>query len=161
MKKLRILLLLPLLFWIAIQVLNFLSAPAATLGVADGKLAKCAAKPNSVCSQHADEQHSIEPLAYSTSAETAWTSLRAVVDCMPAATVVEVTDDYMRCEFRTLLMRYIDDVEFLNVTNDQVIHVRSASRIGYSDMGANRNRIERVRSALASQIDDDDSGAAK
>lgn len=153
MKKMRILLLMPLLFWIAIQILNYASKPPTVLGVVDGKLAECADKPSSVCSQSVAGQHKIEPLAYTTSSDEAWDALRAVVDRMPGATVIESTDDYLRYEFRTMLMRYVDDVEFLNSPADSLIHIRSASRIGHSDLGANRKRVERVRSALSRQLE--------
>ena len=153
MKKLRILLLIPILSWGAIQVLNYFSKPTAPLGVVEGNLAKCAARPNSVCSQATDKQHFIEPLVWSTTPEEAWESLRAVVERMRGVTMVEVTDEYMRCEFRTSLMRYIDDVEFMNSPAEHLIHARSASRIGHSDLGANRKRIERIRSALSRELE--------
>ncbi len=153
MKKMRILLLMPLLFWIGIQILNYVAKPTTALGVVEGKLAKCADKPNSVCSQAVTGQHKIEPLAYATSPDAAWDALRAVVNQIPGATVIESTDDYLRFEFRTMLMRYVDDVEFLNSPADSLIHVRSASRIGHSDLGANRKRVERVRSALSRQLE--------
>jgi hypothetical protein len=52
---------------------------------------------------------------------------------------------YARYEFATPLLRDVDDVEFLLDAGERVIHVRSASRVGHADLGANRNRIERIR----------------
>jgi uncharacterized protein (DUF1499 family) len=63
--------------------------------------------------------------------------------------VVQAEGDYLRCEFSTPLMRYTDDVEFWFDPAAQVVQVRSASRLGYSDRGANRARIEALRARLA------------
>jgi uncharacterized protein (DUF1499 family) len=59
----------------------------------------------------------------------------------PRAQIVTRTDDYLHIEFRSLIFRFIDDVEFWVNPAEEVIHFRSASRIGYSDLGANRKRM--------------------
>ena len=64
------------------------------------------------------------------------------------ANIVESSDGYLYAEFTSRLMRYVDDVEFLEDSTAGVIHVRSASRLGYSDLGANRKRIENIRGLL-------------
>ena len=156
MKKMRLLLLLPILFWIAVQFLNYRSQPAAMLGATDGMLAECPASPNAVCSQSESEQHAISPISYAPNAPaSAWAALRKVVSDIPRVTIVEETDGYLRGECRTLLMRYVDDIEFVHVPAENMIHVRSASRIGYSDLNANRKRMEQVRLALQQQIDEE------
>jgi uncharacterized protein (DUF1499 family) len=63
----------------------------------------------------------------------------------PRATVVTATDSYIHAEFTSRLMRFVDDVEFRYDTAARVIQVRSASRIGRSDLGANRKRIDAIR----------------
>ncbi len=155
MKKRRLIVLFAILLiaFLGLQVLNAMSKPQAELGATDGQLAKCPDKPNCVSSQ-ATGEHSIEPLAFETDSATAWAALKAVVDEFPRTTVVTDQDVYMHCEFRTAIMRYVDDVEFLLDSEQSVIHVRSASRLGYSDLGANRKRVEKLRQTLADKLAD-------
>ena len=74
--------------------------------------------------------------------------VRAVVERMPGATVVEQRDDYLYAQFETSAMRFVDDVEFWYDPTAQAIAVRSASRIGRKDFGVNRARIEAIRGQL-------------
>lgn len=64
---------------------------------------------------------------------------------MPRAKVVREKANYIHAECRTRFLRFVDDLEFLFDDNDAVIHVRSASRVGYSDLGVNRKRVEQFR----------------
>ena len=64
------------------------------------------------------------------------------------ANIVNRSNNYMRAEFRSRLMGYVDDVEFLYDELENISHVRSASRIGYSDLGTNRRRVEKIRSLV-------------
>ncbi|GAB5406294.1 MAG: DUF1499 domain-containing protein [Aureliella sp.] len=137
--------------FLGLQVLNAMSKPQSELGVTAGQLAKCPDKPNCVSSQ-ATGEHSIEPLAFDGDAASAWATLKAVVEGFPRTTAVTEEADYMHYEFRTAIMRYVDDVEFLLDEEQSVIHVRSASRIGYSDLGANRKRVEQLRQAFAAKL---------
>lgn len=121
-----------------------------TLGVSDGRLAKCQTSPNCVSSQAESEQHRVEPIVFTDDA-TAMEDLKKTVTAMTGAKVVTATDAYMHFEFRTPLIGYIDDVECLLDSDARVIHIRSASRLGYSDMGANRARVEAIRTAFAEQ----------
>ncbi len=114
------------------------------LGVTDGRLGDGPNKPNWVCSQTQRKDHLIEPLTYSGKAKDAFAKLKAQVLAMPRTELIESTDNYLYFEFTTALMRYVDDVEFF--CDGSVIHVRSASRLGYSDLNANRKRIESIRS---------------
>jgi uncharacterized protein (DUF1499 family) len=74
--------------------------------------------------------------------------LKQVLLNEPRTSIVKEEGDYLHAEARSFLFRFVDDVEFLLDADQQVIHVRSASRIGYSDLGVNRRRIERIRSAF-------------
>ena len=74
--------------------------------------------------------------------------VRSVVENISEAKVVESDTNYLRLEFTSSLFRFVDDVEFLQLKADGVTHVRSASRLGYSDLGVNRERIERIRKLL-------------
>ena len=118
------------------------------LGVRDGQLLPCPASPNCVVSQGADEEHSIAPLRYKTDRETARETLLAILQRQPRTEVIEQTPDYIEVEFTSRLMGFVDDAEFYFPTDEKVIQVRSASRLGESDLGVNRRRIEQFRFAL-------------
>jgi uncharacterized protein (DUF1499 family) len=122
------------------------------LGVRDARLAPPKRTPNNVNSQvdkNADAQHYIEPLRYSGDARKAWAVLRKIIDGMPRAKVVKAEANYLYAEFSSKLMGYVDDTEFYLDETSGVIQVRSASRLGSSDFGVNRERIESIRAQLA------------
>ncbi|MGA1475066.1 MAG: DUF1499 domain-containing protein [Prochlorothrix sp.] len=125
---------------------------APDLGVTEGQLQPCPASPNCVVSQvvdPADSEHAIEPLSYSSDRETAHQVLLQVLSVVPGAAVVTDQPDYIRAEFTSKLMGFVDDGEFYFPDAAALIQVRSASRIGESDLGVNRRRIEQIRLALA------------
>ena len=113
------------------------------LGVKDGRLARPKRTPNCVSSQAdpADREHYISPI------KGEFFRVRKAVESMPGATVIEEKADYLYAEYRTPLLRFVDDVEFLLA--EGVIHVRSASRLGRRDFGVNRKRIETLRKMLS------------
>jgi uncharacterized protein (DUF1499 family) len=122
------------------------------LGVHDARLAPPKRTPNNVNSQidkNADAEHYIEPLRYTGDARLAWAALRQVIDGMQRVKVVKSEPIYLYAEFSTKLMGYVDDTEFYLDEKAGVIHVRSASRLGRSDFGVNRGRIESIRAKLA------------
>lgn len=116
------------------------------LGVTNGRFAPCKRSPNCVSSQAdpADRQHYIAPIAYQGSVA----QLRKAIEELPLATVIRAEGNYLYAEFRTPILRFVDDVEFLITEN--LIQVRSASRLGRRDFGANRSRVEQLRSYLKS-----------
>ena len=122
---------------------NFTGTRPSNLGVKDGKLAACPDSPNCVNSQSDDAQSKIEPLPAVSIAE-----IKKVVEGMERTTIIEETDNYLYAEFKSKLMGYVDDVEFYFDPQANVIHVRSASRLGKSDLGVNRKRVEEIRSKL-------------
>lgn len=124
---------------------SFAGKRPTTLGMKDGKLSPCPDSPNCVCSQASDAQHHIEPLRYSSPPETAIAQLRQIVESMERSQIIEASENYLYAEFTSALMGYVDDVEFYLDGAAGVIHVRSASRLGQSDMGVNRKRIEAIR----------------
>jgi len=126
----------------------FAGTPPPGLGVRDGRLAPCPASPNCVTSDAADDTHRIAPLACRGSREAALATLAKVVAAQPGATIVVRRDDYLYATFETPLLGFVDDVEFAALPDRPAIDVRSASRLGYSDLGTNRRRIEAVRAAF-------------
>ncbi|WP_166831235.1 DUF1499 domain-containing protein [Thalassoroseus pseudoceratinae] len=117
------------------------------LGVHDGRLKPCPSSPNCVCSYATpeDKQHHIDPLPLLGSVDESLAQLVRVLEDRSDAEIIERTDRYIRVEFTTRLLRFVDDVEFLIDEAAGVIQVRSASRLGHSDLGANRKRIETLR----------------
>jgi len=124
------------------------------LGVRDGRLAACKRTPNCVSSQAdpADRRHYIEPIAFAGVAADAMAALQQVVATAEGAQVVRATNDYLYAEFRSRVMRFVDDVEFALDPAQGVIHVRSSARMGIRDFGVNRARVEALRKALAATL---------
>jgi uncharacterized protein (DUF1499 family) len=120
------------------------------LGVTDGKLAAVPSSPNCVCSQapSADAEHYVEPFPLTGSPRDAIETLKTIVQSMERVQVIQSDDRYLYAEFTTKLMGYVDDVEFYADGASGVIQVRSASRLGQSDLGLNRKRIEAIRAEL-------------
>lgn len=122
------------------------------LGVHDGRLTDCPSSPNCVSSQAADPGHGIAPFRYTGEREDAFKRLKAVVKAYERTTVVAERDDYLHVEFKTAIMGFVDDVEFY-FPAEKVIHVRSASRLGYSDLGVNRKRVEKLRQMFTAELE--------
>jgi len=128
----------------------------ADLGVRDGRLKPPSSHPNSVSSQ-ADlhkgtdarvDYARIAPLAGGGDLSATMTRLRAVIEAMPGARIVESRPDYLYVQFETRWLRFVDDADFLLDPAGHVIHVRSKSRLGSNDHGVNRKRIEALRRKL-------------
>ncbi|MEL6579760.1 MAG: DUF1499 domain-containing protein [Cyanobacteria bacterium J06621_12] len=122
---------------------NFSGDRPSNLGVKDGKLAACPGTPNCVNSQATDAQAKIDALPAVSLAE-----IKGVVEGMEGTTIIEETGDYLYAEFKSKLMGYVDDVEFYRDEANNAVQVRSASRLGKSDLGVNRKRVEEIRSKL-------------
>ncbi len=118
------------------------------LGVEAGQLMQCSTKPNCVNSQAQDKEHFIEPiLTTRTQVETKEHILKILNEIKRSETKV-IENDYIRAEFTSMVFRFVDDVEFYfpaTESKETLIHVRSASRVGHSDFGVNRKRIEEIR----------------
>ncbi|MEH2255698.1 DUF1499 domain-containing protein [Nostoc sp.] len=115
------------------------------LGISNDKLAPCPNSPNCVSSQSTDASHQIAPLAFTSTPEEAITNLKQIIESLPRTKIITESKDYLYAEFKSALLGFVDDVEFYLDRNGNVIHVRSASRLGQSDLGVNRQRIETIR----------------
>ena len=112
----------------------------------DDKLLKvCPESPNCVLSQSTDPRHKILPLSFSGSLELAKKKLNNVINLMGNSKFVTFKKLYWHIEFTTRWLGFVDDVEFHFVESQSLIHVRSASRVGYWDFGVNRKRVEAIR----------------
>lgn len=117
------------------------------LGVKDGVLAACPASPNCVSSFADDEGHRIAPFSFGDDPAAAFARLTQLLRQRSDATIIEAGSGYLRVELRTTL--FVDDAEFLLDEETKVIHLRSASRLGHSDLGKNRRRVEEIRAAFS------------
>lgn len=120
------------------------------LGVRNGKLAPCPKSPNCVSSQSSDPIHQIAPLNFTTTPEKAIAFLKIIIQSLPRTKIITESEDYLYAEFKSALMGFVDDVEFYLDPKTKVIQVRSASRLGESDLGVNRQRIETIRAKFIS-----------
>jgi uncharacterized protein (DUF1499 family) len=115
------------------------------LGIRNGRLASCPNSPNCVSTQAEDREHWIAPFTIPGSSVNPIDVLADVVRSMPRTVIVEQNSEYLRAEFRSQIFRFCDDVEFYYERSSGRVHFRSASRVGYSDLGVNRNRMEEIR----------------
>ena len=121
------------------------------LGIKDGRLAACPASPNCVSSDAADAAHGITPFELVAPPADGWRGLRAVLDSLPRTKIVSITDDYLHAECSSAVFGFVDDLELHLRPVEKLIAVRSASRLGHSDFGVNRKRVEQLRSLLIKQ----------
>jgi len=126
---------------------HFSGSRPTNLGVQNGKLAPCPTSLNCVSSQSQDSSHAIEPLQFS-KPEEEFHRLRETIAALPEAQIITESDSYLYAEFTSALMGFVDDVEFYLDRDANAIQVRSASRLGESDLGVNRKRIESIRATL-------------
>lgn len=144
------------LLFLAILTLGLASAfsrKPTSLGVVSYRLYPCPNRPNCVSSQYAPPDHAVEPLHYTgTPAPRALAAARDALASLPGAKVVETTPVYVRAEVTSSVFRFVDDVELLLSTRPGVVEVRSASRVGRSDFGVNRRRVEALRKAFSARL---------
>jgi uncharacterized protein (DUF1499 family) len=115
------------------------------------RLASCPDSPNCVSSDATDPSHRVSPFATILPVNEAWRLVREAVNDIPRTTITEITDSYLHAECRSMVFRFVDDLELELRPAEGIIAVRSASRTGYSDFGVNRSRVERLRSVLQSR----------
>ncbi|HVO67918.1 MAG TPA: DUF1499 domain-containing protein [Syntrophales bacterium] len=135
-----------LVIFFTVLILGCSTGRPANLGITDGKLLPCPDSPNCVSSQSQEKRHFIEPIRYEGDQQRAMNRLITVIKGMKRSKIETVTDVYVHAEFTSAVFRFVDDAEFYIDDNTKTIHMRSASRIGYSDLGVNRKRLEEIRS---------------
>jgi len=118
------------------------------LGIVDSRLAPCPASPNCVSSDAVDPEHAVAAFALTAPAERAWPAARAAVAKLPRTRIVTQTADYLHAECESRIFGFVDDLELQLRAAEDLIAVRSASRLGYGDHGVNRRRVESLRAEL-------------
>ncbi|MEJ5364971.1 MAG: DUF1499 domain-containing protein [Desulfosoma sp.] len=111
----------------------------------------CGSSPNCVSSTASDPARRIDPMPVTVPPARLMAELEKILTAMPRTTIVERRSDFLRAEVRSLL-GFVDDVEFFVDPSHNLLHMRSASRTGYWDLGVNRRRLETVRSQLRRRL---------
>ena len=114
-------------------------------GATSDRLSPCPNSPNCVSSLSEDKSHQVEPLTYNVPLEEAREKLISVIKSMKRSEIAIAENNYLHATFTSFLFRFVDDVEFSFDDERKIIDVRSASRMGYFDLGANRRRVEELR----------------
>ena len=127
-------------------------------GLVEGILSKCPNKRNCVCSEYKnDANHYIAPIILpQNSTVDTFSLLKNVIQEMGGNVQVE-SCDYLAATFTSAIFKFVDDLEIRIDSTQEVIHIRSASRVGYSDMGVNRKRTELLKKLFNNEV----SGANK
>ena len=138
---------------LALFVLGQMSQSGEANGLFEAKLTKCPDKPNCICTEFvADASHYIEPIGFSQSNTAEVLSrLKNSVGEMGGSLQAE-TDNYLAFTFTSSIFRFVDDLEIRIDTDQDMIHMRSASRVGRSDRGVNKKRIEQLKKLIHSKI---------
>jgi uncharacterized protein (DUF1499 family) len=120
------------------------------LGVKDGRLAPCKRTPNCVSSQAepVDAEHYVAPIPFEGGVREAMAAAREAVEAMRGSSVIRQDGGYLYAEYRSKLLRFVDDVELWFDEKSGVLHVRSASRLGRRDFGVNRARVDSLRARI-------------
>lgn len=105
---------------------------------------ECPDSPNCVSSMAQDPAKRVEPFTFRGTQSESLERLKEIINAMPRATIVTSSPDRIQAEFRSLL-GFVDDIQFAMSHDGEVIHVRSAARTGYWDLGVNRKRVEKIR----------------
>ena len=135
----------------AISLFGCAGRRPSTLGISDARLAPCPSSPNCVSSDAADSGHALAPFELAVPAVQAWAAAREAVAGIPRTRIVTDADGYLHAECRSALLGFVDDLELQLRATEGQIAVRSASRLGHSDLGVNRRRVETLRAALSAR----------
>lgn len=112
-------------------------------------LKPCPDSPNCVCSMHSDDKkHFIEPILPKENISEVRLAIEKFLKSDGNISIAQSTQEYIHAAFKVPFTSFIDDVEFYFPSNENIVHVRSASRKGYSDLGVNKARVNRLKKFL-------------
>ena len=134
------------------STLLIMNQPPDGLGIQEGQLATCPDRPNCVSTYSRAPEHQMDPIPYRGPSDELVAKLKSIVTQWPRTRVVHQTHNYLHVECRSFWFRFVDDVEFLIDTEHKLIQFRSASRVGYSDLGVNRRRMETFQKACVGTL---------
>ena len=152
MAQIVLYVLVPALIVLAMFAVFRASRGKPPVGMTDGRLAPCPGRPNCVSSEDGAGPSRVEPLPFTGEPQAAWVCLKRAVQGIGGA--IEREDNgYIWAIFKSKLFRFVDDMEFRMDAANRLIHVRSAARVGYSDLGVNRRRVETLRRRFSQEQD--------
>jgi len=127
---------------LGVRTMNAWSPRPEGLGVREGRLSPCPASPNCVSTQDGQGDQAMDPLRWEGSAKDALDRFETIIRGLPRTKIITRSENYLHAEFKTAWLGFIDDVEILVSPEKSRIDFRSASRVGYSDLGVNRKRMQ-------------------
>ena len=133
------------------SLFSFSGTRPANLGIKDGRLAPCPATPNCVSSDAAESVHAIAAFQLVAPPADGWRALRTALDSLPQTKIITASEDYLHAECSSAIFGFVDDLELQLRPSQNSIAVRSAARLGRSDFGVNRKRVENLRLLLQRQ----------
>jgi len=145
MKKMHFWILLIIIGLVAfLVILSIISRKKPSTGLINGRLRPCSDRPNCVCSEDKELTSYVKPLTFSGNVKSNWERAKQIILEM-GGKIMHEEDCYLWATFSTRIFRFVDDLELRIDKDNGVIHIRSGSRVGYSDMGVNRRRVEDFR----------------
>lgn len=117
-------------------------------GVHQGNLLPCSSKPNCVSTAPGDTKHFISPIEYTSSREQAIDEVENFLQKQEKFRIKENDAGYFWVECSSSLFGFVDDLEIYFPADTKRVFIRSASRLGYSDLGVNRKRVEQIRTVF-------------
>lgn len=108
----------------------------------------CPDTPNCLSSLANNPKYRIEPFKLKKDIESSWNIVKKTVGSLPRTKIVLADNRNIHAECRSMIFRFVDDLMLHLIPSDDIIHIRSASRVGYSDLGVNRRRVESLRKKL-------------
>jgi len=138
---------------LALSTLGFKLMPKgqAKIGLVAGQLSPCPNTPNCVCSEDKSPSAYIPSFVFNDAAASAWLRANQVI-VASGGRIQTQGPTYLSASFSTKWLEFVDDVELRLDADNDVIHVRSASRLGRSDFGVNRARVEKLRLLFNSSL---------
>ena len=137
------------LAWLGIRWGNTRTAPNNLLGPQRDQLSDCPDSPNCVSTTASRPKNRLEPMVFTETANAAKQKLESIIREMPGSRIITSENLYIHAEYRSRVFGFVDDVEVLLDETQKLIFLRSSSRIGYSDLGVNRKRMDQIRRLFA------------
>ncbi len=131
--------------WFVIRLGNECSSPISLRGPLQNELSDCPNSPNCVSSSASRTANHVDPLVLRSDSSDAMAQLEDIVNKLAGSKIVLSDGLYLHAEFKSRLFGFVDDLEILIDEDQKLIFVRSASRVGYSDLGTNLNRVQKIR----------------
>ncbi|WP_349432094.1 DUF1499 domain-containing protein [Methylomarinum sp. Ch1-1] len=137
-------LIMAMLLLLSFLAMISLSDPMPRLGLKNGKLLPCPDSPNCVSSENMPAK-ALQLGHYPS--QPAWKLLKNIIAAQ-GGNIIDEDGFYLRAEFRSRWLRFVDDLEVRLDLEKKLIHLRSASRVGHYDFGVNRNRVKAVKDKM-------------